>query len=241
MPFLEAKKGYKIKLENYFGPLDLLLYLVREKELDITRVSISKVAEQYITYIEMLNEHKIDMASEFLITASHLMYIKTRELLPSVETPQEEEDFTLELIKKLVEYKKYKDRAGELKRLYEERVKIFGRPQQKILDKEITGEETVEVELWDLLIAYAKLTKQITLDIPMSIPYADIPMETFITKIMEIVTAKGRVAFSEFVNKDDKYDVVANFLAVLELTKRGDISVTQSLLDNDIIIEHKVA
>src|SRR5881398_2013255 len=113
---------YKVQFEVFEGPLDLLLYLVKKEEVDIYQVNLTKIATQFIEYIELMRELDLEVAGEFLVMASTLMYIKSRELLPLdqqvlAEGEEEEEDPRWELIRQLVEYKKFKDAAGQLQAL----------------------------------------------------------------------------------------------------------------------------
>ena len=113
---------YKVQFEVFEGPLDLLLYLVKKEEVDIYEVNLTKIATQFIEYIELMRELDLEVAGEFVVMASTLMYIKSRELLPvdqqvEAEGDEEEEDPRWELIRQLVEYKKFKDAAAQLRRL----------------------------------------------------------------------------------------------------------------------------
>src|SRR5712672_2785629 len=122
---------YKVQFEVFEGPLDLLLYLVKKEEVDIYEVNLTKMATQFIEYIELMRQLDLEVAGEFLVMASTLMYIKSRELLPvdrQVETEGEEEeekDPRWELIRQLVEYKKFKDAATQLQRREAEQEDVF--------------------------------------------------------------------------------------------------------------------
>ena len=234
-----SKLDHKIQLENYYGPLDLLLHLVRESELDIQQISLASIADQYISYIKAMQNLDIDLAGEFLVIASQLMLIKSRSLLPPIEEEgeEEEEDPSLDLIRKLIEYKKFKDRSRGLERLYIERAKKFGRPLTKIEHTE--GEEqTVDlsnVELWDIVVMYSRLMKQIILDTSISILYKDIPLEVFIKNIMDVLASKKQASFMELIgDKNDKGKVVGTFLALLELVKEQKIRADQPDNSSDI-------
>src|SRR5882762_5592959 len=127
----------KVQLEIFEGPLDLLLYLVKKEEVDIYEVNLTKIATQFIEYIEVMRELDLDIAGEFLVMASTLMYIKSRELLPldqqvAVEGEEEGEDPRWELIRQLVEYKKFKDAAAQLQELEERQENVFPRLPGKI-------------------------------------------------------------------------------------------------------------
>src|SRR5204862_7439638 len=123
---------YKVQFEVFEGPLDLLLYLVKKEEVDIYEVNLTKIATQFIEYIELMRQLDLEVAGEFLVMASTLMYIKSRELLPvdqqvQAEGDEEEEDPRWELIRQLVEYKKFKDAASHLQNREAEQENIFPR------------------------------------------------------------------------------------------------------------------
>lgn len=234
---------HKIQLENFYGPLDLLLHLVKESELDITTIPISRIAEQYCTYISMMQKLDIDMAGEFLVMASHLMLIKSRTLLPPPEEEEgEEEDIdpSLDLIKKLLEYKKYKDRSRELGRMMEERSVRHGRPPLKIEEEDEgkeEGEPLKDVELWDIVLCYSKIVKQTLLDVPMEILSFDIPIEVFVRKIEETLASRGAVNFMELIgDTGDKGRVIGTFLALLEMIKEQRIRAEQDGQGGEITI-----
>src|SRR6188768_386221 len=123
---------YKVKFEVFEGPLDLLLYLIKKEEVDIYEVNLTQLATQFIEYIDLMRELDLDIAGEFLVMASTLMYIKSRELLPveqqtEVEGDEEEEDPRWELIRQLVAYKKFKDAAAQLHELEGRQENIYPR------------------------------------------------------------------------------------------------------------------
>src|SRR5688572_23931412 len=135
----EGPLSYKVRVENYFGPLDLLLHLVKEAEVDITRVSLAQIAEQYVAHITAMKKLDLGVAGEFLVVASQLMLIKTRTLVPPElraedgdPEVEDDEDASVDLIRKLLEYKRFKDRARALDRLFAERSARFGRPKIRL-------------------------------------------------------------------------------------------------------------
>ena len=128
---------YKVKFDVFEGPLDLLLYLIKKEEVDIYAVNLTRIATQFIEYVEVMRQLDLDIAGEFLVMASTLMYIKSRELLPvdlqaQVEDEEDGEDPRWELIRQLVEYKKFKDAASELQTLEGRQENVFARLPAKI-------------------------------------------------------------------------------------------------------------
>src|SRR5262245_16455305 len=155
----------KIQLDIFEGPLDLLLYLVKKEEVDIYEVNLTKIATQFIDYVELMKELDLDIAGEFLVMAATLMYIKSRELLPKnqqAEAPEEddEEDPRWELIRQLVEYKKFKDAAARLqeRELLQEQIyaRVPGRPEFALE----TPTARPEVSIFDLVNAVSSILKR---------------------------------------------------------------------------------
>ncbi|MEK7309462.1 MAG: segregation/condensation protein A [Planctomycetota bacterium] len=249
--------NYKIQLENFYGPLDLMLHLVRESELDPLRIPIAKVTDQYLTYLEMMQKLDINLAGEFLVMASTLMEIKSRTLVPiyaDEEEAEEEADPKFELIRRLLEYKRYKDLSVKLRALMELQSKTFTRPIHRLPDvmteqpkdggaeKQKEEESQVELDMWQLVKSFAKLSKEIVLDTPTSILYDDIPIEKVIEGILRELEKKGEVSFRDMLAlKPDRMNLVRNFLATLELARRKSIEVIQENDFEDIKIRIKPA
>ncbi len=222
---------YKVNLDIYSGPLDLLLYLIEEAEVDIYDIPISRVTEQYLAYLEVLQSLDINLAGDFLVMASTLMEIKSRMLLPQSELPPEEaeEDPRLELVRQLIEYKRFKEAARELGAQAAERAKRFARvgeiwesePKDRPLDK--------EVSLWDLIKAFGEILKQTTLQTTARVVYDDTPVEVYMEEILHRLRTSESVAFYDFFrDRADKARIIGVFLAMLELIKQRTIKAEQS-------------
>lgn len=229
-------KDYKIRLENFYGPLDLLLHLVKQDELDITKISLSKVADQYIAFLQAAKRFNIELAGEFLVVASQLMLIKSRRLLPEAE-PDQVEELSMELIRRLLEYKLYKRRALLLGELYAKRCTRYSRPPAR-RERGHDEEVLVEPELWDILSSYARLVREVTLDVGAYIVYDDRPVEIFVRKILEQLRLDRSCSFSALLrDSDSKQDVIGMFLALLELVRENVVRVNQLEGDREIKIE----
>src|SRR5258708_25526003 len=156
---------YKVQFEVFEGPLDLLLYLIKKEEVDIYEVSLTKLATQFIEYVDLMRQFDLEVAGEFLVMASTLMYIKSRELLPvdqqvAVETEEEGEDPRWELIRQLVEYKKFKDAAAQLQVLEARQENVFPRLPGKLEFESDAPLPKPAVSLFDLLNAATPRTKR---------------------------------------------------------------------------------
>ncbi len=240
---------YKVKFEVFEGPLDLLLYLIRKEEVDIYEVNLTRLAEQFIAYLETLRLLDLEVAGEFLVMAATLMYIKSRELLPvdqQVQTEGEEEgeDPRWELIRQLVEYKKFKDAAAQLAALEARRENIFPRaPVQPEFgtDPRAPG---AEASIFDLLNAVntvlhrlqkrAEETREIVED--------RFSVSEKIEVLMRLVHERPRLHFFElFAGAASRSEVVVTFLALLELIRLRQITAVQSEAFGEIEIQRAAA
>lgn len=257
--------NYKIQLENFYGPLDLLLHLIRENELDPLKIPVAKVTDQYLTYLEMMQKLDINLAGEFLVMAATLMEIKSRALVPVYADEDEEEaeaDPKFELIRRLLEYKKYKDLSVRLRQLLELQSRTFGRPAWRKIESEApaagdaqsapeAAEPEMELDMWQLVKSFAKLSKEISLETPAALIYDDIPIAKIIEAIMDELKQKGELSFRAMMAlgkkepADDsglrrqRLNTVRNFLATLELARRESIEVAQENDFADIKIRIK--
>ncbi len=236
--------SYKVKVENYFGPLDLLLHLVKESEVDITRIKLASVASQYISYIHAMQKLDLEVAGEFLVMASQLLLMKSRTLAPppvdgdNPEDAEEEQnvDNSLELIKKLLDYKRFKDRSRALDRCWEERSHKFARPRLKIEGApEPEPEPLRDMELWDLVLLYTKVLKGIRIDAAYNILYREVPIEVWIEKILEMLASQKQISFRDLLGGEtDRMKTVGMFLAMLNLARDGRVTVVQDADLGDI-------
>lgn len=227
---------YKVQLENFYGPLDLLLFLVREDELNIYDIPIARIAEQYLAYIEIMKKLDINLIGDFLVLAATLMEIKSKMLIPRDEETPAEEDPRFELVKKLIEYKKYKDLSRRLTSLMESQTQKHGRPYFELPD-EAKEEPMLELDLWNLVRSFAQLERETVLDVPISIIYDNVPIERFIENILSRLKQSSEINFSDLISdKQDRIAVVKNFLATLELARQKKVELDQEKDFTDIRI-----
>ena len=226
---------YKVQFEVFEGPLDLLLYLIKQEEVDIYEVNLTKLATQFIEYIDLMRAFDLEIAGEFLVMASTLMYIKSRELLPVdqqvvVEAEDEGEDPRFELIRQLVEYKKFKDAAAKLQTLEERQENVFPRLPGKIEFENTEAPVKIEVSIFDLLNAVNSVLKRYqdktagTREI-----YEDKwTVSEKIEFVLKTLTERGSVKFSElFETAANRAEVVCTFLALLELIRLKQLACIQ--------------
>ena len=226
---------YKVQFEVFEGPLDLLLYLIKKEEVDIYEVNLTKLATQFIEYIDLMRAFDLEVAGEFLVMASTLMYIKSRELLPVdqqvvVEAEDEGEDPRWELIRQLVEYKKFKDAAAQLQTLEEHQENVYPRLPGKIEFENPDAPVKPEVGIFDLLNAVNSVLKRFQEKAAGSREiYEDKwTVSEKIEFVLKSITERGSVKFSElFESAANRAEVVCTFLALLELIRLKQLACVQ--------------
>lgn len=230
-------KDQHFELENYRGPLDLLLHLIREHEMEITEVSLASLCDQYLAAIDEMRDLDVNVAGEFLVTAATLMLIKSRTILPTEEVDLEEElDPGDELILQLLEYRKYKTLALELKRRQEQRTL---RATQGLRDMPAPDEpELEEVELWDVVNLYARLVEELGLRRRFDTMRHEKPLKEYMSVVVDCLLEEGSWEFARLVDlQGGRESLFPVFLSVLELTRTGQVNVTQDSTGGTIVVE----
>lgn len=222
---------YKVELEAFRGPLDLLLFLVKREEIDICDIPIARLTEQFLQYLNVLQMIDVEWAGEFLVMAATLMEIKSRMLLPRVEeaTRTEEDDPRLELVKQLIEYKKYKDAAGLLEEQAEKQLARLPRlPIERPGPVDPAQQPLHKVELWDLVSAFSRLIRETMALQPKQIVMDETPIHVHMERILERLGQVPHVTFAElFTPPFTRGRLLGIFLAILELIKGKKIRVDQ--------------
>ena len=225
---------YKFKIDEFEGPLDLLLHLIKESEMDIINIEIVKLTDQYLDYIKSMQEINLVIASEYLVMASELMYLKSKSLLPIVNEEEEEDtEFALakdDLVNKLLEYQKYKEVTSTFKDLEEKRLEIFTKTPSSL--KEYSGDKIKlgeDVSLNDLLIAFQRFLerKKISEPIVTKITKKEISVEERRTSIRNLLKIKRRIEFFDLFDDISKPYVVVTFLSILEMAKEKELVIVQ--------------
>lgn len=220
--------SYKVKLEVFEGPLDLLLYLIKKNELDIYDIPITNITEQYLEYLELMRMLDLNIAGEFLVMAATLIHIKSKMLLPPEEKeilPEEEEDPREELVRRLLEYKRFKEVAGVLQDLEGQRKKMFTR---SAAFETASNEKFFEASLFDLITALTKVLKDIPKEIFQEIVKDEFTVEQKVHDLLHMMVDKPVLCLSElFKGAKSKLEIIATFLAVLELIRLREILVLQ--------------
>jgi segregation and condensation protein A len=236
---------YTVALDSFYGPLDLLLYLVKRNEVDILDIPIARLAEQFLDHLRGLQELDVEFAGEFLVMAATLMEIKSRMLLPDDPGTEVEEtqDPRRELVKQLLEYRKFKDAAAALEERAEQQVTRVARLEMPELN--VPAESRVRsVELWDLVSAFARLMRETQSLQPTTIAVDDTPQHVYEAQIAERIRKEGRVKFRDtFTPPYNKARLIGIFLAILELIRNHGLGLDQPEGDESIwlvvIVEEK--
>ena len=226
---------YRVDLDIFAGPLDLLLYLVRKEEVDIYDIPIAYVTEQYIKYIELLKQLDIDLAGDFLVMAATLMEIKSAMLLPKAEVEEDGETEVLdprsELVKQLLEYKKFKDAANLLQSSAEERTYRHTRPDSIIsgLKPDSAPELDLEnINTWDLLEAFDSMMRATGRLGNYEHIKDDTPIDLYQIELLHRLQSEGPMTFQNvFKDKSTRLEMVGLFLAMLELIRSNLIKAEQ--------------
>src|ERR1043165_8307684 len=226
---------YKVKFDVFEGPLDLLLYMIKKEEVDIYEVNLTKLATQFIEYIELMRMLDLELAGEFLVMASTLMYIKSRELLPvdlqvAVEGEDEAEDPRWELIRQLVEYKKFKDAAAQLQTLEAQQENIFPRLPAKLEFASAQPAPKPDVSVFDLLNAVNTILKRFEArDSSRDVFEDKWTVSEKIEHLVKVIRERGAMKFSTlFADATSRSEVVCTFLALLELIRLKQLVCAQS-------------
>lgn len=225
--------NYSIKLDIFEGPLDLLLYLIKKNEIDIYNIPIALITEQYLGYLKMIKELNLDLAGEYLVMASTLIHIKSRMLLPVPEEPEEdEEDPRAELVRQLIEHKKFKDIAESLagRPLLERDVFTRTAVLPEAIEKPTADEEElIEASVFDLIEAFHRMISQMDKKVLLEIDLEKLSLTDIINDVMDKLSVTRSLTFDDLLKeKRDRRRIIYTFLAILELIKLRMIKAYQT-------------
>lgn len=233
---------YQITIDQFEGPLDLLLHLIKESKMDIFTVKIELVIEQYLNYIETMKEMNLEIASSFLVMASELIEMKSRKLLPrqQEEAEEEEENPEEKLRQRLVEYQQYQEITKALKEKEELRQEIYTKSPESL--RQYATEENIiqsDVTLDDLLDAFQKFLKRKEEQKPLhtKVTTKEITVEERRQGIRRILKEKGKVSFFDLFEETTRAYVVVTFLAILEMARKNELYLSQEKEFGDIVCE----
>ena len=232
---------YKVKLDVFEGPLDLLLYLIKQDEIDIYDISLERITSQYLEYLQAFRELNIELAGEFIVMAANLIYLKSRSLLPVDQQPPaedaEEDDPRWDLIRQLIEYKKFKEAAAELHQRELEQERIFARegalalPLQEPL-------RLGDVGIFQLISAFQTVIKRVEARQDVQDIFSEVySVSEKIDTILQRVAAGAPIRFSDLFGATvSRVEVVVTFLALLELIRLKQVRAIQKNIFEEIEI-----
>jgi len=232
---------YKVDLDIYNGPMDLLLYLIRREEMDVRDIPIARIADQYLTYLDLLTGLDIELAGDFVVMAATLLELKSRALLPRPPEIEEGEEEDLEdpretLIRQLIEYRRFKEAAALLDERSRDMARRFPRQVDEHLLEEIGPDEDPGppaemfqgIEVWDLISAFTQVIRTLGYSRPGEVIYDDMPIEAAGTDLLARLEKERSVLFTQLFSKARNLNYcITMFLAILELIRQRKIGVEQ--------------
>jgi segregation and condensation protein A len=236
---------YEVELELFKGPLDLLLYLVRKEEINIRDIEISKITDQYLSYLDVMKELNLDIAGEFLVMAAILMRLKARELLPQSEREKLEDDPDFidreKLIKQIEEYERFKKVAEMLRDREDENYGVFYRAKPETVEQ--TADDFLaqkDVEIYDLILAFKRLMESAKNEKIYYMAADQVTIDDRIEHVMAMVAEHKQLPFTKLFEDDKrKLVMVVTFMAILELVKMNHITFRQDEFLGEIMIVEK--
>ncbi|MFD2045907.1 segregation/condensation protein A [Ornithinibacillus salinisoli] len=230
-------QAYKVKLDTFEGPLDLLLHLINRYEIDIYDIPVAQITEQYMHYIHTMQRLELNIASEYLVMAATLLAIKSQMLLPKQEITDDTEEYVEdpreELMQRLIEYRKYKAAAEQLKEKEVDSNQIFTRAPLAFDPKEYTNVPIVQqgdVSIYDMLGALGKMLERKKWKAPLetSVQRSDIPIEQRMEEVLQLVKkSRDGISFDQMFTDRTRSHVVVTFMALLELMKKNEVTCKQ--------------
>ena len=233
---------YQVKLEMFEGPLDLLLHLIREHQLNILDIPIATITDEYLRYLALMQELDLEVAGDFLLMAATLIHIKSKMLLPPEEAAEgegaEEEDPRAELVDRLLEYKKFKEAAQTLGVLEVEQALLHRRGAPAI---ELTVEGPLSVSLFELMRAFRDVLRRADVPTPLEITPEELNVGQRIVHLLDRLAAESPLEFTNlFAGSTRRAEIIVTFLALLELLRRRLASARQAEPMGPIMIYRSV-
>lgn len=232
---------YTLNIDNFQGPLDLLLHLIKESKMDILDLKIEEITDQYLDYIQKLEDMNLNIASSYLVMSAELIEIKSKMLLPKHKNDEdeEEEDPRESLVNRLIEYQRYKELTKDFKDLEQERKKIFTKYPENIKDYGESISNNGDVTLNDLIDAFQKFLEREKSRKPLNtkITTKELSVEKRINNIRKLLSTKKKTNFIDLFDVVNKEYVIVTFLAVLEMAKTNEIKIYQDKNFDNIVLE----
>lgn len=229
----------EFKVDQFQGPLDLLLHLIKKSNIEIIDIKIEEITDQYLDYIKKMEELNLDIASSYLVMASELIEMKANMLLPRPVTDSDEvEDYKEDLIKRLIEYDNYKNVVDKFRKLEVIRSNYYTKPSSDFTDFEVSGKLSDEYSLNDLLNAFSKFLEKKELEKPLNtkITKKEYSVSKRSSEILSVIKKKKKLSFSELFDIKTKSYIVVTFLSILSLAKNNEIKIKQDSNFDEILL-----
>lgn len=232
---------YKVKLQTFEGPFDLLLFFIRRDELDIYDIPIAKITKDFLDYIHIMQELDLEIASDFIVTAAELMQIKVKMLLPREPGEEEEEDPRAELVKRLLEYKRYKEASTMLEQLETEQNKLFYRQAFHSdpirLGQEEQRESLKDLSMFNLIAAFKRVLDNVPKRVYHDIELLNVTVDEQMSYIAEMLRLKNEFTFFELISHmSEKIRIIVTIIAMLEMVKDKIIGLRPAEHEDDFTI-----
>jgi len=227
---------YRIHLQNFEGPLDLLLFLIKKNEVDIYDIPMAQITHQFMEYLEVIEMLDLDHASDFILMAATLIRIKAQMLLPKpeLEDDEEAEDPRQELVQRLLEYQRFKESAEELRLLENQHRDYFKLANYEFLDDEQTEEAEPlgkdDVTLYDLMSVFVEVLKRVPPVVEHTVEKIPVTIEDQAKVVLDYLNTENRVLFKDLLLKHvkEKIILIVTFIAILELVKNKQVALSQN-------------
>ncbi|MBA4312156.1 MAG: segregation/condensation protein A [Chlorobiaceae bacterium] len=232
---------YRIKLPTFEGPLDLLLFFIKRDELDIYDIPISRITKEFLNYIQMLQELDLEVAGDFIVMAAELMQVKVRMLLPREPGEEEEVDPRADLVKRLLEYKRYKEASAVLSVLEGESGKLFYRMGFHSDSKKVTLEDQEvslkNVTMFNLIASFKRVLDNVPKKIYHDIELLNVTIDEQMSYIADVFRLREEISFFELVSHmTEKIRIIVTIIAMLEMVKNKIIGFKEAEHEDDFII-----
>lgn len=232
--------SYLVTIDNFSGPLDLLLHLIKQSNIDIYDIKIEEITKQYLDYIETMSNMNLDIASSYLVMASELIEMKSSYLLPKKEkeVDEYEEDPKERLIKRLVEYRNYKEAIEKFHELEVDRQNYYTKPSSELSDFEKSNKLPTDVDLSDLLDAFSKFLSRKEIEKPLNtkITNKEYSIQERSSEIKNLINKSKKVSFNDLFTVRTRSYIVITFLSILSLAKNNEINIKQDNNFDEILL-----
>jgi segregation and condensation protein A len=232
---------YRVKLQTFEGPLDLLLFFIKRDELDIYDIPISRITKEFLEYLHLMQELDLEVAGDFIVMAAELMQIKVRMLLPKAPGEEEEEDPRADLVRRLLEYKRFKEASVVLSSLEEESAKLFYRQGFHADPKQVTLEDQEEslknITMFNLISAFKRVLDSVPKKVFHDVELMNVSIDEQMSYIADLFRFREEVSFYELVSHmTEKIRIIVTVIAMLEMVKNRLIALRPAMVEDDFIV-----